>query len=97
MSLDIEDTQTLSVPDRPDHAARMDAMRARQTADEDRRRVERIERASEEAAVALTRLAVLSWERYFYLVSRAAIQAHANLPDSEKPAAEAAIMKETAS
>jgi hypothetical protein len=88
---DIEQTQTLAAPD---HAARMDAMRARQTADEEKRRMERIERASEEAAVALTRLAVLSWERYFYLVSRAAIQAHANLPDSEKPAAEAAIMKE---
>lgn len=94
MSLDIEDTQTLAVPD---HTARMQALRERQTADEEKRRVARIEQATEDAAMALTRLSVLSPERYFYLVSRLAIEAHKALPESEKPAAEAAIMKETAS
>lgn len=91
---EMEDTQTLSVPSKPDHAARMDALRARQTADEDRRKEARIQAALEDAAMALTRLAVLAPQHYFCLIAKLAIEAHAKLPDSEKPAAEAAIMKE---
>lgn len=87
----MEDTQTLSVPS---HAERMDAMRARQTADEDRRKEARIQTALEDAAMALTRLAVLAPQHYFVFIAKLAIEAHAKLPDSEKPAAEAAIMKE---
>lgn len=90
----IEQTQTLAVPDRPDHVARMDAMRARQTADEEKRKETRIQTALEDAAMALTRLAVLAPQHYFCLIAKLAIEAHAKLPDSEKPAAEAAIMKE---
>lgn len=128
----LQTTQTI-----PSHAERMDALRARQTADEEKRRMARIEQATEDAAMALTRLSVidpglcrhealtaveqsihrmspddqtdallatahqvlqlLSRDRpkhYFFLVSRLAIEAHKALPDSEKPAAEAAIMKE---
>lgn len=89
-----EDTQTLSVPS---HAERMDAMRARQTADEDRRKEARIQTALEDAAMALTRLAVLAPQHYFVFIAKLAIEAHAKLPDSEKPAAEAALMQENAS
>lgn len=90
----MEDTQTLSVPS---HTERMEAMRARQTADEEKRKEARIQTALEDAAMALTRLAVLAPQHYFVFIAKLAIEAHANLPADQKPAAESAVMQEVTS
>ena len=86
--------ETQALPSIAESRSRIDEVRARRQADQEARRAEEIDKARVDLLRAAFELAAIDRKGYLVLIGRLAKQAWEELPDTEKPAAEAAIMKE---
>lgn len=86
--------ETQALPSIAESRSRIDEARARRQADQEARHADAIDKARTAFFRAAFDLAEVDPQGYFIAIAKLAKQAWAELPDTEKPAAEAAIMKE---